>query len=280
LKEPQKKLASIDLNKTLIIHTIIDGNKEVKKWEKIFEINKKILNHFGYKNIYLLKTKPKIIISKKYHPFQRAELFLYQDMEILKNYKHVIYTELDAFLIKPIRELQKLCEEVDEESIMFSNYEDVMEQHYAKFMFALWSVDFYKRILEYMKQEFEIIKKIGYKKYLSYIIDIFPKSVNFGSTGDDMLFAYIMKKYKLKETVNLDCLTPQKKPQDHLQYFINCRFKHNRLIRGWDESSGLSRDFPYKKEIVFGKAFFLHIVDIDKEINSFLKYFYKELGIV
>jgi len=264
----------IDLNKTLIIHTIIDGNEQTTQWEKMFEINKKVLNHFGYHNIYLLKAEPKLISPEKYRPLHRSELFLYQDMEILKDYDHVIYTELDAFLIKPIEELQKLCDGVDEDAIMFKNYNESMEIS-VQFMFSLWSVDFYKQFLEEVRKEIDIISKIGHENYIKFCRDIFPKSKKYKCKDDEVFLSYIIKKYKMKNIVNLDCISPNKK--HHLKYFVNCVFLRNRLYRVWLKENGDLEKNP--KTINFNNIFFLHVIDSDKKINEFEKFFYKKLGI-
>jgi len=265
----------IDLNKTLIIHTIIDENQNTKKWEKMFEINKKILNHFGYKNIYLLRGEPSLIQTNKFHPLQRSELFFHQDMEILKDYDYVIYTELDAFFIKPIEEFQKLCDGVEEEAIMFRNYEESMRIHFAQFMFSLWSVDFYKNFISYVKKEFEILLNMGYSEYMTFCRDIFYKSKKYGCKDDEIFLSYIVKKYKLKNIVNLDCISPNRK--DHLKYFINCYFSKNKLHRAWMKEDGDEEKNP--KNVDIEPAFFLHVIDSEIQMKSFLKYLSKQLDV-
>jgi len=267
-------MPSIDLHKTLIIQTLIE-NKDSEKWEKLFEINKKILNHFGYENIYLLRAKPQIVISEKYHGFQRAELFLYQDMEILKNYDYVIYTEIDAFLIKPIDEFQKLCDGVKEEAIMFSDYEEIIRRQHPKIMFCLFSVKFYKKFLSYFRKEFEIIKKIGHEKYKNHCIDMFPRCIICCALDEDLIWSNIIKKHKLKEIVNLDCISPNKK--EHLKYFVNSRFTDSELVRSWPEKIFPDdKKIEYSLEIILNQIFFLHVLEIEHDENNFFFEYLKE----
>jgi len=281
-------MPSIDLNKTLIIHTIVDEIQGVDKWQNLFEINKEILNYFGYNNIYLLKASPKIIktYTNNYNPFQRLELFLYQDMKILENYDYVIYTELDAFLIKPIEEFQKICDGVEEEAIMFLDYEKIIKKQYPKIMFCLLSVNFYKKIISCVKKEFEVIKKIGHKTYKQHCASVLPKSIKYTAIEDDLIWGYIIKKYKLNKIVHLNCISPNKK--EYLRHFVNCHFDGYKLIREKDDICApnlfpydevIAEPITYSLEIDIDKVFFLHVLGIEKNEKKerFFNYLYKKI---
>ena len=202
----------MDLNKTLIVHILIN-NEQKKIWNSMYEKNIRLLKLLGYSNTHLLEYSPHIANNLPidyYKTIERAECFAALDQSLLSQYDYFIILDIDSFLLRRFEDMNNLLKDFDQPALMFFNNEELKEKNYCNMSFGLYSSSFLISLIDSLKSELALINSMSFKQYMSkeflpYNDEILRKvSKSEIVSFDKLFFNCIFQKYNLTGIFDLN----------------------------------------------------------------------------